>query len=147
MQDEASSYALLLRELRQPTHWLQLARFAAVGAGGYAINLVVFAGAVSAGLHYLAAATVAFVVALVNNFVWNRAWTFRGAHGTAHGQALRFLGVSVGAFLLSLAILDSLVRVAGVAKLPAEALAVLAVTPLSFLANKLWSFGARPPAG
>jgi len=155
MHDDASSFALhepapqpartaaLLRELRRPTHWLQLARFGAVGASGYAINLAVFAGAISAGLHYIAAAAVAFVVALVNNFVWNRTWTFRGAHGSTHGQALRFVLVSIGAFLLSLAILDSLVRGAGVPKLGAEAIAVLAVTPLSFLANKLWSFRTR----
>ena len=154
MHDDASSLALqegrpparaatVLRELRRPTHWFQLARFGAVGASGYAINLVVFAGAVAAGLHYIAAATVAFVVALVNNFVWNRIWTFRGAHGSTSGQAARFLVVSTAAFLLSLAILDSLVGGARMPKVAAEAIAVLAVTPLSFLANKLWSFRAR----
>ena len=155
MRDDTSGYTLverapptaraaaLLRELRRASHWFQLARFGAVGVSGYAINLAVFAGTIKAGLDYHAAAVVAFVVALANNFVWNRLWTFRGAPGSAHGQALRFVAVSVGAFLVSLGVLDALVRYAGMPKLAAQAIAVLAVTPLSFLANKLWSFRAR----
>lgn len=140
-----TTFAIAMRELRRGVHWLQLARFAAVGASGYAINLAVFAGAVAERLDYRAAAAVAFCVALVNNFAWNRVWTFRGANGSAHGQALRFVVVSVAAFLVSLVILDTLVRVAGAPKLAAQAAAVLAVTPVSFLANKLWSFRARTP--
>lgn len=156
MHEDASSYTLpsraaqtgfagLVREMRRPSHWLELARFGAVGASGYAINLAVFSGAVSARVDYRAAATIAFGVALVNNFVWNRLWTFRGANGRKRTQAFRFVTVSVLAFLLSLAVLDLLVRTAGVPKVPAEAAAVLAVTPLSFLANKLWSFRQREP--
>jgi putative flippase GtrA len=37
-----------------------------------------------------------------------------------------------------------LVRDAHAAKLLAQAIALLAVTPLSFLANKLWSFRTSP---
>ena len=145
MHDEAT-YVLarpraraFLREFRRAVHWLQLVRFAVVGASGYAVNLAVFAAALAAGAHYLLAATAAFLVALGNNFAWNRLWTFRGAGGSARAQALRFFVVSLGAFLLSLVVLDSLVR-AGAPKIPSEAAAVIAVTPFSFLANKLWSF-------
>jgi dolichol-phosphate mannosyltransferase len=148
MHDEAAGYAAsrpstLLRELGRRVHWLQLGRFAVVGASGYAINLTVFAAVIAAGADYRVAATAAFALALVNNFAWNRRWTFAGAGGKAHAQAGRFLIVSAGAFLLSLVVLDSLIRW-GAPKVPAEAAAVIAVTPLSFLANKLWSFRQRP---
>jgi putative flippase GtrA len=133
---------LLLRELRRASNWAQLIRFAAVGTSGYAINLAIFSLALDAKLDYRAAAATAFVVALVNNFAWNRAWTFRDAPGRLHGQALRFVVVSGLAFLVSLAVLSVLVRDAHVPKLLAQAVALLAVTPLSFLANKLWSFRA-----
>lgn len=156
MQEDASGYTLappppagalatLRRELGRAVHWRQLARFAAVGTTGYAVNLAVFAGAVGAGVDYHAAAAVAFLVALANNFAWNRLWTFRDSNGSAGSQALRFVVVSVAAFLLVLVVLDVLVRRAEVPKLVAEALAVAAVTPLSFLANKLWSFRSRAP--
>jgi dolichol-phosphate mannosyltransferase len=145
--DGAAGYAAsrpttMLRELSRGVHWLQLGRFAVVGASGYAINLTVFAAMIAAGEDYRIAATAAFMFALVNNFAWNRRWTFPGASGSAHAQAGRFVIVSVGAFLLSLVVLDSLIRW-GAPKVPAEAAAVIAVTPLSFLANKLWSFRQR----
>jgi putative flippase GtrA len=120
-------------------NWLQLVRFAAVGAGGYAVNLVTFALAVRS-LHYVAASVVAFGLAVTNNFVWNRRWTFRVRHGRRHHQALRFLIISVGAFGVSLAVLGALVELAGMAEVPAQAIAVVAGLPVNFLGQKLWSF-------
>jgi dolichol-phosphate mannosyltransferase len=130
----------LRAELAGPSGWLQLGRFAVVGASGYGVNLAVFWLSLSAGVDYRGAAATAFVVALVNNFAWNRLWTFRGAPGHVRGQALRFVTVSGAAFLVSLAILSVLVRDLAAPKLVAQAAAIIAVTPLSFVANKLWSF-------
>jgi|tagenome__1003787_1003787.scaffolds.fasta_scaffold20112048_2 putative flippase GtrA len=134
----------LRTDLRRSSGWLQLGRFALVGASGYGVNLAVFALSLSAGLDYREAATTAFVVALGNNFAWNRLWTFRDATGHVREQALRFVIVSGGAFLVSLAILTVLVRDLAAPKLVAQALAIIAVTPLSFIANKLWSFRTSP---
>lgn len=129
--------------LREPRVWLQLGRFAVVGASGYVVNLMTFALLLGgAGLHYRAAATGAFLVAVTNNFAWNRRWTFRMGRGDGMGQAARFLCVSLVAFGLNLAILTVLVDVAGLAEVPSQALAIVAATPLSFLGNKLWTFRA-----
>jgi dolichol-phosphate mannosyltransferase len=80
------------------------------------------------------------VVGVANNFWWNRHWTFRARGGRARFQAPRFLTVSVVAFLFALAVLELLVSVVGVAELPAQAIAIVAATPLNFLGNKMWSF-------
>jgi dolichol-phosphate mannosyltransferase len=136
----ASSLGVLLREVRRGSHWAQLMRFGAVGVSGYFVNLAVYWAALNANVEYRAAATLAFVVALVNNFAWNRLWTFRESSGPLGGQAFRFVVVSTTAFLIALALLSVLVRDGGVPKLLAQAAAIVAVTPLSFLANKLWSF-------
>ena len=93
-----------------------------------------------AGFGYGVAATMAFVVALANNFFWNRAWTFRAGDGHAGFQAARFVVVSLGAFAFNLLLLFALVEFAGVPKVPAQAIAIIAATPLNFLGNKLWSF-------
>ena len=45
------------------------------------------------GLHYLLAATGSFLVAVTNNYIWNRLWTFRGQRGHVAYQGLRFLVV------------------------------------------------------
>ncbi len=124
----------------------QFVRFALVGASGYLVNLVTFALVVHvAGEHYRLAATAAFLVAVSSNFVWNRHWTFAARDGRRSHQAARFLTVSVAAFLISLVALTALVDGAGLAKLPAQAIATIAVTPISFLGNRLWTFKARPP--
>ena len=77
---------------------------------------------------------------MTNNFLWNRRWTFRVGHGRRSWQALRFGVVSVGAFLFNLAVLTALVEGAGLPELPAQAVAIVAATPLSFVGNKLWTF-------
>jgi putative flippase GtrA len=53
---------------------------------------------------------------------------------------MRFIVVSLVAFAFSLLLLTLLVETAGLAKVPAQALAVAASMPFNFIGNKLWSF-------
>ncbi|HEX2084293.1 MAG TPA: GtrA family protein [Solirubrobacteraceae bacterium] len=127
--------------VRKPANWLELMRFAVVGASGYVVNLVVFTILVhGVGAHYRTAATGAFLIAVANNFWWNRHWTFKAHTGHAGHQSARFLTVSVGAFCFNLLVLELLVAGLHAPEVPAQALAIAAATPLSFLGNKLWSF-------
>ena len=140
-QPPAAAHLRVRAGLRRPHNWLQLIKFCAVGGSGYVVNLCVFALCVELlGLHHLLAATGAFVVAVTNNFWWNRHWTFRARHGKAGFQAARFFAVSIGAFLLAATILELLVSVAGMSELPAQAISIVAATPLNFIGNKMWSF-------
>ncbi|HEU5216017.1 MAG TPA: GtrA family protein [Gaiellaceae bacterium] len=114
-------------------------RFCLVGASGYAVNLAVYAGLLAAGLHYLAAAAISFLVAAGSNYAWNRAWTFRTSGAPVLGQGVRALlvsGLSLGANQLFLLVLVA----AGAGHLTAQAVAIVLVTPFSFTANKLWAF-------
>jgi putative flippase GtrA len=130
--------------LRRPHNWLQLVKFCTVGATGYAVNLGVFALLVHvAGVHYLIAAVCSFLVAVTNNYTWNRLWTFRHQRGHVAYQGLRFLVVSMIALGANLLFLSGLVAL-GVPKVPAQAAAIALVTPWNFVANKLWSFRRRP---
>jgi putative flippase GtrA len=141
---EIRPHLRLLHGMRRPANWLQLVRFGVVGAVGFIVNLAVYAVFVHPlGVDYHVAAVAAWLVAVVNNFVLNRHWTFDARDGVARFQAMRFLVVSVGAFIVSLLLLTLFVEDAGIAKVPAQALAVGAATPLNFLGNKLWSFRTR----
>jgi putative flippase GtrA len=131
--------------MRKPHNWLQLAKFCVVGGSGYVVNLAVFSlAAVVFDLHHLVAATLAFLVAVTNNFWWNRHWTFAAREGHAGFQAARFLTVSVGAFVLAAAILELLVNELDMAEIPAQAISIAAATPFNFVGNKMWSFSTRP---
>jgi putative flippase GtrA len=130
--------------VRKPHNWLQLFRFGAVGASGYVVNLAVFALCVHAlALDYRLAFVVAFVISVANNFWWNRHWTF-GAKGSHQilVQGTRFFAVSMLAQGFAYVLLVALVSGPGLAKVVAQAIAVAAATPLSFLGQKLWSFRA-----
>ena len=58
-------------------HGRALPRFAAVAAGGIALNALVLAGMLAlVGPHYLVAQVVATLAVLVAGYLANRAWTF-----------------------------------------------------------------------
>ena len=129
---------------RKPENWIQLVKFGVVGGIGYVINLAVFAVLVEAlGVHHILSAVVAFCVAVTNNFLWNRRWTFRATEGHPGFQAARFLTVSVLALGVNLILLYLLVDLAGAPELPSQALSVAAAMPFNFIGNKLWTFGAE----
>ena len=126
--------------LRRPQNWIELAKFCLVGATGYVVNLLVYVALLrGADLHYLPAAACSFVVAVTNNYTWNRVWTFRGHRGHVYYQGLRFFVVSLISLGANLAVLDLLVAL-GAGKIPAQAAAIVLVMPLNFAGNKLWSF-------
>jgi putative flippase GtrA len=135
------SYGFHPRSLRRLSNWIQLVRFCLVGSSGYVLNLAVFSIAVEyLGLQYPLAAVCAYVVAVTNNFTLNRAWTFRGSDGAYTTQAVRYLVVSTSGLGGNLVLLTALVA-AGTGALVAQATAIALMTPLTFLLNKLWSFG------
>jgi putative flippase GtrA len=128
------------RALRRQQNWVQLLKFCTVGASGYAVNLAVYAALVHVvDIHYLVAASCSFVVAVTNNYTLNRLWTFRSHRGHLYLQGLRFLVVSLCALAANLLVLRGLVA-ADLDKVVAQAIAIVLVTPLNFVGNKLWSF-------
>lgn len=126
---------------RRPASWLQLLKFGLVGGLGYLINLAVFALLASNfGVHHTLAAIGAFCVAVTNNFVWNRYWTFEPGDDHPAFQAARFFAVSAAALLINLAVLEALIRGTSLGVIAAQAIAVALATPFNFLGNKLWTF-------
>ena len=88
-------------------------------------------------------ATLSFCVAVTNNFLLNRSWTFRDARGAhASFQAVRFFAVSVAGLGVNLLVLYGLVDVVSAPVLASQAIAVAVAMPFNFVGNKLWTFGA-----
>lgn len=128
--------------LRARSNWEQLAKFCAVGAAGYVVNLAVYDGLLHARFHYLAAATCSFLVAVTSNYTLNRLWTFRDRRAGVAAQGMRFLVVSLASLGANLIVLHVLISL-GLGKLSGQAVAIVVVTPLNFLGNRLWSFRRR----
>jgi putative flippase GtrA len=134
--------ARVVTALRSGSNWAQLAKFCTVGAVGYGVNLGVYAAILHQGVHYLAAATCSFLVAVTSNYTLNRLWTFRDRRGGVAAQGLRFFVVSLASLGANLVVLHLLVTL-GAGKFLAQAVAIVVVTPLNFVGNKLWSFRPR----
>jgi dolichol-phosphate mannosyltransferase len=129
-----------VRALKRPANWVQLLKFGVVGTSGYVVNLAVYTSLLrGADFHYLAAATCSFLVAASWNYWWNRHWTFREQRGHFAVQGMRFFAVSATVYFANLGVLWLLVQL-GLGEVIAQALAIILVTPLNFMGNKLWSF-------
>jgi putative flippase GtrA len=127
--------------VRRRANWIQLLKFGSVGGTGYVVNLIVFVLLAEVlGIHHLIAAVGAFCVAVTNNFLLNRHWTFAAGAGSTGFQAPRFFAISIGSLLINLVALEVLVSGAGLDPLPAQALAVAIAMPFNFIGNKLWTF-------
>jgi putative flippase GtrA len=128
----------VMRALRRRRNWVQLAKFGVVGVSGYAVNLGVYAALLGIGAHK--AAAISFVVSAANNYWWNRHWTFANTKGHFGYQGARFLGVSLVALAVNQVWLFIFLDGFGLGKIVSQAIAIVLVTPLNFLGNKLWSF-------
>ena len=126
------------RALRAPHNWVQLAKFCVVGGSGYVINLAVYAALLGIGAHK--AAVVSFVVAAANNYWWNRHWTFAHQKGHFAYQGMAFFVVALIALGVNQIWLLVFLDWFGLGKIVSQAIAIVLVTPLNFLGNKLWSF-------
>jgi putative flippase GtrA len=167
--------------VRHRHNWGLLTRFSVVGSTGVVVNLLVFwvLLATAADPHaivvplagtqfnvrwYHGFSTIAFLLANLWNFQFNRIWTFQSV-----GRApwLReygpFLTVGLVGQALGLVVLTALLHPHSPVTLPAglldgssiarsrelwaQAITLAIVTPVSFVGNKLWTFRAvRGPA-
>lgn len=126
----------------------QFVKFAIVGGVGTIVNLIVLKASLLAWEQFststpfsveILASALAFVVAVVNNFLLNRWWTFRST-GPVHAEFGKFLTVSVAGLGLN-TLVFSLFR--GHLNFPvmlSQLLAIACVLPFNFTINKLWSF-------
>ena len=118
----------------------QPARFLVVGAAGYGVNLLTFALLVGAGVGYVLASIASYLVANALMYLGNRYFTFRLGHDGFWSAYARYLLVGFVVVALNAALLAALVEGAGLDETLAQALSLLAVTPVAFVLFKRWTF-------
>jgi putative flippase GtrA len=126
----------------------QFVKFAIVGAIGTAVNLAVLKLTLLLWGHFNAstpfiveafASGLAFAVAVVNNYLLNRWWTFRSS-GTMGAEFLKFLVVSLAGLVLNEVVFYVFRAQLGLHVMISQLLAIACVLPFNFVVNKLWSF-------
>ena len=126
----------------------QFVKFAVVGAIGTIVNLAVLKltlllwGQFNENTPFAVeafASGLAFAVAVVNNYLLNRWWTFRSS-GTMSTEFLRFLVVSLCGLALNELVFWVFRAQLELHVMVSQLLAIACVLPFNFVVNKLWSF-------
>ncbi len=123
----------------------RIAAFAAVGAAGFVVQLVVLTASTTAGWPDLAATAIAVEAAVLHNFIWYERWTWadRARRGGVGLRLARFnASVGVTSIAGNVAIVAALVRVCGISALTANAIAVGSLGAVNFLIADGWIFAA-----
>ena len=116
------------------------ARFLLVGAAGYGVNVLTFALLVSAGVRYVLASLVSYLVSNVLMYLGNRYFTFRLGNDGFWSAYARYLLVGLLVVALNAAVLALVVEGLGLDETLAQALSLLVVTPPAYLMFKRWTF-------
>lgn len=123
-------------------------RFLTVGAVGTLLDFSILTLLKLASLPTLAANSLSFTAGLLNNFTWNRLWTFGDAvNADWRKQLAQFTLVSLMGLALNNLIVLSLEDIFGIilgqpqwGYLPAKVLATGVVVFWNYFANRTWTF-------
>ena len=121
----------------------QPARFLVVGAAGYAVNLVIFAGLHTTGLTYVLNSIVSYFIANALMYFGNRYFTFRLGHDGFWSAYLRYVIVGAVVAGLNAGILAALVQGTGIDSRIGVAISLLVITPVAFVLFKRWTFRVK----
>jgi putative flippase GtrA len=127
----------------------QFVKFGIVGVSNTLLSLAVYAVLLKGfGMWYLAASAIGYAVGMVNGFLWNRSWTFRGHVGDAL-TPVRWSVVQGAGLAANLGLVFLFVHDADLDKLLGQVCATAIVVVFTFIANRAWTFRMRPaaPAG
>jgi putative flippase GtrA len=88
--------------------------------------------------------TVAFMLAVVNNYILNRIWTFQSQTTQISAEFMRFFVVSLAGLLFTQVLMWLFISL-GIWYLLAKALTSLSIMVWNFALNKLWTFRTTDP--
>ena len=119
-------------------------KFMLVGAGGYFVNLAVFAWLLGLGVPYLIDSILSYFVSNALMYLGNRYYTFGLRHDGFWRAYARYILVGFAVAALNAIILALLVEMVGVRAVYGQAISLLLITPVAFGMNKRWTFSDKP---
>ncbi len=118
----------------------QFVKFGLVGVSNTVISIVIYNALLFTGVHYIIAYTVAFLVSVVNAYIWNKKFVFNKHPAGGRKTFLRVFLSYGSTYLLGMGLLYLLVQHAGISERFAQILILFVTIPVNFLLNKFWAF-------
>lgn len=121
----------------------QIVRYVIVVGCGYLLAIAFYSGELDVGVPPYPALGVAFVLNGLFNFALLRVWAFPPSGRGVGSDLRRFCVVATASFVVNYASFAVLYSALGLRATSAQRLAILIAAPVTFLANRLWSFRVR----
>lgn len=120
-------------------------KFALVGASGTILNILILWFLTEIlGFYYIISEIIAFIISGVNNYIWNKIWTFKESlYKKTLIKYLYFLFISIISLTVNVSILYLLVEFFDMWYILAEIFAIGCAFIFNYIGNKLWTFRDR----
>lgn len=119
-------------------------KYAFVGVLGTAVDIgSLYILVEYAHIAIIPASVLSFLLAVINNFILNKIWTFQNKSKNYRKLFIKFLIVSIIGLLLTILCMQLFVYVANIWYIFAKALTSLIVLSWNFLGNKFWTFNIK----
>lgn len=125
---------------------MQLMRYAIVVGFGYLLAVALYSGELDIGIPAYVGFGLAFILNGLFNFTLLRIWVFPPSGRGFRGDLLRFCVVATSSFVVNYTSFAVLYSVIGLAATTSQRLAIVIGAPITFLANRLWSFRSHRPS-
>ena len=124
---------------------LQASRFLLVGGLNTFIdlgilNLLIFTGGTAVGIWFSVFKGIAFIVAVLNSYIWNKHWTFDTKTQAQGKEFIQFLLVSIVGFIINVSIASFLVNVLGAPDTISENMWANVAAVTATFTGMLWNF-------
>lgn len=136
---------------RLPVFRFRVFRFGLVGASGTVVNMAVLYLCQEHLLRFIAdgaarlnlSLAIAILCATINNFSWNRGWTWADRGGVSSARRLVQFGQYASACWVGIALQFGITKLlaAHLYYLVANLAAILVASAFNYLLNDLWTFG------
>lgn len=123
----------------------EVVRYGIVVACGYLLAVVFYSGELHVGVLPYPALGGAFVLNGLFNFALLRAWVFPPSGRRIGSDLGRFCIAAAFSAVVNYSSFAVLYSAIGIRATLAQRIAILIAAPVTFLANRLWSFRARQP--
>jgi putative flippase GtrA len=118
----------------------QLIRYFIVAGLGYLLAISVYALELDIGIPPYVGLGIAFVLNGLFNFALVRLWAFPATGRRMQTDLARFCIVAAISFLVNYACFAALYSLIGLTATTAQRLAIIIAAPVTFFANRAWSF-------
>lgn len=118
----------------------QMIRYGIVVGFGYLLAIAIYSGELAIGVAPYLALGIAFVLNGIFNFMLIRLWAFPPSGRGVRGDLSRFCVVAAASFFVNYASFAVLYSAIGVPATTSQRLAIIIAAPVTFLANRFWSF-------